>query len=123
MSSLGAPLGACTYCGFCEKFGAGTFQRPVADGRFAVLALKPHHAKNRLRGLTGRAEADRYCATGVTFVTVRAKSSFSRGDGSPLRLRASKRSVLFALGDRQALDPTPRRGRSAKNRVPKPCRR
>ena len=46
VNSLGAQLGACTYCGFCEKFGCGNYSK--SSPQTTVLPYLIHRNPGRL---------------------------------------------------------------------------
>ena len=67
---LGAQLGACTYCGFCEKFGCGNYSKASPQTTvLPYLMAKPNFTlKTESEVLRVELTADRKRATGVTYV-------------------------------------------------------
>jgi gluconate 2-dehydrogenase alpha chain len=70
VNPLGAQLGACTYCGFCEKFGCGNYSKASPQTTvLPYLMAKPNFTlKTESEVLRVELTADRKRATGVTYV-------------------------------------------------------
>ncbi|MGI8841424.1 MAG: GMC family oxidoreductase [Caulobacteraceae bacterium] len=67
---LGAQLGPCTYCGFCEKFGCGNYSKASPQTTILpVLLRKPNFVlKTDSEVLKINLAADGKTATGVTYI-------------------------------------------------------
>ena len=78
VNPLGAQLGACTYCGFCEKFGCGNYSKASPQTTILpYLLLKPNFTlKTECEVLRVELSADRTRATGVTFVNSAGEEFF-----------------------------------------------
>ena len=70
INPLGAQLGKCTYCGFCEKFGCGNYSKSSPQTTvLPYLMSKPSFTlKTGCEALRIELTADRKHATGVTYV-------------------------------------------------------
>jgi gluconate 2-dehydrogenase alpha chain len=70
VNPLGAQLGACTYCGFCEKFGCGNYSKASPQTTvLPYLMAKPNFTlKTESEVLRVELTPDRKRATGVTYV-------------------------------------------------------
>jgi gluconate 2-dehydrogenase alpha chain len=78
VNPLGAQLGTCTYCGFCEKFGCGNYSKASPQTTvLPYLLLKPNfQLKTESEVLRVELTADRTRATGVTFVNSAGEEFF-----------------------------------------------
>jgi gluconate 2-dehydrogenase alpha chain len=78
VNPLGAQLGACTYCGFCEKFGCGNYSKASPQTTvLPYLLLKPNfELKTESEVLRVELTPDRTRATGVTFVNSAGEEFF-----------------------------------------------
>jgi gluconate 2-dehydrogenase alpha chain len=78
VNPLGAQLGACTYCGFCEKFGCGNYSK--ASPQTTVLPYLMRKTgftlKTECEVLKVELSADRKRATGVTYVNSAGEEFF-----------------------------------------------
>ena len=56
---LGAQMGACTYCGFCEKFGCGNYSKASPQTTILPYLLQKSNftLKTESRGTAGRTDA------------------------------------------------------------------
>ena len=75
---LGAQLGKCTYCGFCEKFGCGNYSKASPQTTvLPYLLQKPNFAlKTECEVLRIELTPDKKRATGVTYVTSAGEEFF-----------------------------------------------
>ncbi len=82
VNPLGAQLGKCTYCGFCEKFGCGNYSK--ASPQTTVLPYvmaKPNFAlKTESEVLKIELSGDKKRATGVTYVDTAGQEFFQPAD-------------------------------------------
>ena len=78
MNPLGAQLGACTYCGFCEKFGCGNYSKASPQTTILpYLMQKPNFTlKTECEVLRVELTPDRKRATGVTYVNSAGEEYF-----------------------------------------------
>jgi gluconate 2-dehydrogenase alpha chain len=78
VNPLGAQLGACTYCGFCEKFGCGNYSKASPQTTvLPYLMRKTGFAlKTECEVLKVELSADRKRATGVTYVNSAGEEFF-----------------------------------------------
>ncbi len=67
---LGVKLGACTYCGFCEKFGCGNYSKASAQTTILPVLMEKKNFSLKTECEVTRIELDGSGkrATGVTFV-------------------------------------------------------
>jgi gluconate 2-dehydrogenase alpha chain len=79
---LGAQLGACTYCGFCEKFGCGNYSKATAQTTLLpYLMMKPNFTlRTESEVLKVETTSDGKHATGVTFVNNAGEEFFQPAD-------------------------------------------
>jgi gluconate 2-dehydrogenase alpha chain len=77
-NSLGAQLGACTYCGFCEKFGCGNYSKASPQTTvLPYLLRKPNFTlKTESEVLRVELTPDKKRATGVTYVNSAGEEFF-----------------------------------------------
>lgn len=70
VNPFGAQLGACTYCGFCEKFGCGNYAKASAQTTLIPYILTKPNFELRTESEVLKVErtADGKHATGVTYV-------------------------------------------------------
>lgn len=75
---LGAQLGACTFCGFCEKFGCGNYSKASPQTTvLPYLMAKPNFTlKTECEVLKVELSPDRKRATGVTYVNSAGEEFF-----------------------------------------------
>jgi gluconate 2-dehydrogenase alpha chain len=75
---LGAQLGACTYCGFCEKFGCGNYSKASPQTTvLPYLMRKPNFTlKTECEVLKVELTPDKKRATGVTYVNSAGEEFF-----------------------------------------------
>ncbi|MEI9887122.1 MAG: GMC family oxidoreductase [Rhizomicrobium sp.] len=75
---LGAQLGQCTYCGFCEKFGCGNYSKATAQTTILpYLMAKPNFTlRTESEVLKIETTPDGKRATGVTYVDSTGKEFF-----------------------------------------------
>jgi gluconate 2-dehydrogenase alpha chain len=75
---LGAQLGQCTYCGFCEKFGCGNYSKSSPQTTvLPYLMLKPNFTlKTESEVLKIELAPDKSRATGVTYVNSAGQEFF-----------------------------------------------
>jgi gluconate 2-dehydrogenase alpha chain len=78
VNPLGAQLGACTYCGFCEKFGCGNYSKasPQTTVLPYLMRLPNFTLKTECEVLKVELTADRRRATGVTYVNSAGEEFF-----------------------------------------------
>jgi gluconate 2-dehydrogenase alpha chain len=67
---LGAQLGACTYCGFCEKFGCGNYSKASPQTTVLPYLMRKQNftLKTECEVLKVELTPDKKRATGVTYV-------------------------------------------------------
>jgi gluconate 2-dehydrogenase alpha chain len=75
---LGAQLGACTYCGFCEKFGCGNYSKASPQTTVLPYLLRKSNFTLKTESEVLRVELtpDRKRATGVSYVTSAGEEFF-----------------------------------------------
>ena len=75
---LGAQLGQCTYCGFCEKFGCGNYSKATAQTTILpYLMMKTNFTlRTESEVLKVQTTADGKRATGVTYVNSAGEEFF-----------------------------------------------
>jgi gluconate 2-dehydrogenase alpha chain len=75
---LGAQLGACTYCGFCEKFGCGNYSKASPQTTvLPYLMAKPNFTlKTECEVLKVELAPDGKRATGVTYINSAGEEFF-----------------------------------------------
>jgi gluconate 2-dehydrogenase alpha chain len=75
---LGAQLGQCTYCGFCEKFGCGNYSKATAQTTILpYLMTKPNFTlRTECEVLKVETTPDGKRATGVTYVNSAGEEFF-----------------------------------------------
>ncbi len=75
---LGAQMGACTYCGFCEKFGCGNYSKasPQTTVLPYLFTKSNFTLKTECEVLRVELTSDRKRATGVTYVTSAGEEFF-----------------------------------------------
>jgi gluconate 2-dehydrogenase alpha chain len=75
---LGAQLGACTYCGFCEKFGCGNYSKASPQTTvLPYLMRRPNFTlKTECEVLKVELTPDKQRATGVSFVNSAGEEFF-----------------------------------------------
>ncbi len=75
---LGVQMGACTYCGFCEKFGCGNYSKASPQTTvLPYLMTKPNFTlKTECEVLKVELTPDRKRATGVTYVNSAGEEFF-----------------------------------------------
>jgi gluconate 2-dehydrogenase alpha chain len=78
VNPLGAQLGACTYCGFCEKFGCGNYSKASPQTTvLPYLMAKPNFTlRTECEVLRVELSPDRSRATGVTYVNSAGEEFF-----------------------------------------------
>ena len=79
---LGAQIGQCTYCGFCEKFGCGNYSKATAQTTvLPYLMRKPNFSlRTESEVLKIERTADGKHATGVTYVNSAGEEFFQPAD-------------------------------------------
>ncbi len=75
---LGAQLGACTYCGFCEKFGCGNYSKASPQTTILPYLMRKSNftLKTECEVLRVELTPDRKRATGVTYVNSAGEEFF-----------------------------------------------
>jgi gluconate 2-dehydrogenase alpha chain len=75
---LGAQLGACTYCGFCEKFGCGNYSKASPQTTVLPYLLRKQNftLKTECEVLKVELTPDKKRATGVTYVNSAGEEFF-----------------------------------------------
>ena len=75
---LGAQLGKCTYCGFCEKFGCGNYSKASPQTTVLPYLLQKSNfaLKTECEVLRIELTQDKKRATGVTYVTSAGEEFF-----------------------------------------------
>ena len=75
---LGAQMGACTYCGFCEKFGCGNYSKASPQTTVLPYLLQKSNftLKTECEVLRVELTADKKRATGVTYVNSAGEEFF-----------------------------------------------
>jgi len=75
---LGAQLGACTYCGFCEKFGCGNYSKASPQTTVLPYLLRKQNftLKTECQVLKVELTPDKKRATGVTYVNSAGEEFF-----------------------------------------------
>ncbi len=75
---LGAQLGQCTYCGFCEKFGCGNYSKATVQTTILPYLLRKHNFTLRTEAevLKVQTTADGKRATGVTYINSAGEELF-----------------------------------------------
>ncbi len=78
VNPLGAQIGQCTYCGFCEKFGCGNYSKASPQTTvLPYLMSKPNFMlKTECEVLKVELTPDRKRATGVTYVNSAGEQFF-----------------------------------------------
>jgi gluconate 2-dehydrogenase alpha chain len=78
INPLGAQLGQCTYCGFCEKFGCGNYSKATAQTTILpYLMMKPNFTlRTECEVLKVETTPDGKHATGVTYVNSAGEEFF-----------------------------------------------
>src|SRR6266403_2510932 len=118
VNPLGAQLGACTYCGFCEKFGCGNYSKASPQTTILpYLLLKPNFTlKTECEVLRVELSADRTRATGVTFVNSAGEEFFQPAEMVVLSAYVLQNVRLLLLsGIGKPYDPTTGEGVVGKN--------
>jgi gluconate 2-dehydrogenase alpha chain len=118
VNPLGAQLGACTYCGFCEKFGCGNYSKASPQTTILpYLLLKPNFTlKTECEVLRVELSADRTRATGVTFVNSAGEEFFQPAEMVILSAYVLQNVRLLLLsGIGKPYDPTTGEGVVGKN--------
>ena len=77
-NNLGAQLGACTYCGFCEQFGCGNYSKASPQTTIIPYLLQKSNFELRAGCEVLRVERtpDGRTATGVTYVDAAGREHF-----------------------------------------------
>ena len=75
---LGAQMGACTYCGFCEKFGCGNYSKASPQTTVLPYLLRKSNftLKTECEVLRVELTPDKKRATGVTYVNSAGEEFF-----------------------------------------------
>ncbi len=75
---LGAQLGACTYCGFCEKFGCGNYSKASPQTTVLPYLMRKSNFTLKTESEVLRIELspDRKRATGVTYINSAGEEFF-----------------------------------------------
>jgi gluconate 2-dehydrogenase alpha chain len=118
VNPLGAQLGTCTYCGFCEKFGCGNYSKASPQTTILpYLLLKPNfQLKTESEVLRVELTADRTRATGVTFVNSAGEEFFQPAELVILSAYVLHNVHLLLLsGIGKPYDPTTGEGMVGKN--------
>ena len=78
VNNFGAQLGACTYCGFCEKFGCGNYSKASPQTTLLpYLMAKPNFTlRTETEVLKVELSPDKKHATGVTYVNSAGEEFF-----------------------------------------------
>ena len=114
VNPLGAQLGACTYCGFCEKFGCGNYSKASPQTTvLPYLMRKPNFTlKTECEVLKVELSADRKRATGVTYVNSAGEEFFQPAEMVILSAYILQNVRLLLLsGIGKPYDPSQRRRR------------
>jgi gluconate 2-dehydrogenase alpha chain len=118
VNPLGAQLGTCTYCGFCEKFGCGNYSKASPQTTvLPYLLLKPNFKlQTESEVLRVELTADRTRATGVTFVNSAGEEYFQPAEIVILSAYVLHNVHLMLLsGIGKPYDPTSGEGVVGKN--------
>ena len=118
VNPLGAQLGACTYCGFCEKFGCGNYSKASPQTTvLPYLLAKPNFTlKTECEVLKVELTPDRKRATGVTYVNSAGEEFFQPAEMvflSAYILQNVRLLLLSGIG--QPYDPATGQGVVGKN--------
>ncbi len=75
---LGAQLGQCSYCGFCEKFGCGNYSKASPQTTILpILLRRPNFTlKTGCEVVKVELDSDKKRATGVTYIDENGRSQF-----------------------------------------------
>ncbi len=78
VNPLGAQLGQCTYCGFCEKFGCGNYSKATAQTTILPYLLTKPNFTLRTESEVMKIETtpDGKTATGVTYINSAGEEFF-----------------------------------------------
>ncbi len=78
VNPLGAQLGQCTYCGFCEKFGCGNYSKATAQTTILPYLMQKSNFTLRTESEVMKVETtpDGKTATGVTYVNSAGEEFF-----------------------------------------------
>ena len=124
---LGAQLGQCTYCGFCEKFGCGNYSKASPQTTILpYLMTKPNFTlRTECEVLKVETTPDGKRATGVTYVNSAGEEFFQPAEMVILSAYVLQNvRLLAAVGDRQALrSREPAKAWSARTTPIRPWRR
>jgi gluconate 2-dehydrogenase alpha chain len=118
VNPLGAQLGTCTYCGFCEKFGCGNYSKASPQTTvLPYLLLKPNFKlQTESQVLRVELTPDRTRATGVTFVNSAGEEFFQPAELVILSAYVLHNVHLLLLsGIGKPYDPTTGEGVVGKN--------
>jgi gluconate 2-dehydrogenase alpha chain len=115
---LGAQMGKCTYCGFCEKFGCGNYSKASPQTTvLPYLMAKPNFTlKTECEVLKVELTPDRKRATGVTYVNSAGEEFFQPAEMVILSAYVLQNVRLLLLsGIGQPYDPKTGEGVVGKN--------
>ncbi|MBE7217591.1 MAG: GMC family oxidoreductase, partial [Caulobacteraceae bacterium] len=115
---LGAQLGACTYCGFCEKFGCGNYSKASPQTTvLPYLMTKPNfELRTECEVMKVELTPDRKRATGVTYVNSNGEEFFQPAEMvilSAYILHNVRLMLLSGIG--QPYDPNTGQGQVGRN--------
>ena len=115
---LGAQLGKCTYCGFCEKFGCGNYSKASPQTTVLPYLLQKSNftLKTECEVLRVELTADKKRATGVTYVNSAGEEFFQPAEMVFLGAYILQNVRLLLLsGIGRPYDPKTREGVVGKN--------
>jgi gluconate 2-dehydrogenase alpha chain len=115
---LGAQMGKCTYCGFCEKFGCGNYSKASPQTTvLPYLMAKPNFTlRTECEVLRVELTADRKRATGVTYVNSAGEEFFQPAELVILSAYILENVRLLLLsGIGQPYDPATGEGQIGRN--------
>ncbi len=115
---LGAQMGECTYCGFCEKFGCGNYSKASPQTTILpYLMAKPNFTlKTECEVMKVELTPDRKRATGVTYVNSAGEEFFQPAEMVILSAYVLQNVRLMLLsGIGQPYDPNTGQGQVGRN--------
>lgn len=118
VNPLGAQMGKCTYCGFCEKFGCGNYSKasPQTTVLPYLMTKSNFTLKTECEVLRVELSPDKKRATGVTYVNSAGEEFFQPADMVVLSAYVLQNVRLLLLsGIGQPYDPSTGEGVVGKN--------